>query len=127
MSKKCRIVIAMVLTLVLQATAAFAQADRGSIQGRVTDSTSAVLQGASVTVTPGGMRAATNTEGEYTITGLAPRSYTVTVRFPGLKEFTRTGTAGPGQTTRGRRTSWRRSRSTRRSRPTWTPTASAAA
>ena len=82
--------IAIVLTLVLPATAVFAQADKGSIQGRVTDSSNAVLQGASVTVTPGGMRAVTNTEGEYTIVALAPGAHTVTVSFVGLKEFAKT-------------------------------------
>jgi len=51
---------------------AFGQTERGSIQGRVTDSSNAVLQGASVTLMPGGMRAVTNTEGEYAIGGLAP-------------------------------------------------------
>src|SRR5258706_1989399 len=98
--KWCVALTATVLTLVLPAATAFAQADNGSIQGRVTDSSNAVLQGASVTVTPGAMRAVTNTEGEYTITGLAPGSYTVTLSFVGLKEFTRTVTVAPGQATR---------------------------
>ena len=56
----------------------------------MTDSSNAVLQGASVTVTPGGMRTATNTEGEYAIAGLAPGNYTVTVSFVGFKEFAKT-------------------------------------
>src|SRR4029077_3757101 len=78
----------------------FAQADKGSIHGRVADSSNAVLQGASVTVTPGGMRTATNTEGEYAIVGLAPGEYTVTVSFVGLKEFVKTVAVVAGQDTR---------------------------
>jgi hypothetical protein len=90
MPTTCRIVLTMIVLTLLPAGAAFAQADKGSIHGRVADSSNAVLQGASVTVTPGGMRTATNTEGEYAIVGLAPGEYTVTVSFVGLKEFVKT-------------------------------------
>src|SRR5579872_6563328 len=90
---------AIVLMLALPVSAAFAQADKGSIQGRVTDSSRAVLQGASVTVAPGSMRTATNTEGEFTIAGLAPGSYTVTVTFVGLKPSESTVTVQAGQAT----------------------------
>src|SRR3979490_1543025 len=101
MPMTCRIALAaIVLLLVLAPQAAYAQAEQGSIRGRVTDSSNAVLQGASVTVTPGAMRAVTNTEGEYTIVGLAPGSYTVTVSFVGLKEFVKTVSVAPGQLTR---------------------------
>src|SRR5215470_16277434 len=64
------IVAAIVLSLILHAPAVVAQVVKGSIQGRVTDSTGAVLQGASVIVTPGGARAATTTEGDFAIPGL---------------------------------------------------------
>jgi outer membrane receptor protein involved in Fe transport len=99
MSTKYRIVLTMIVLTLLPA-AAFAQVDRGSIHGRVADSSNAVLQGASVTVTPGGMRTATNTEGEYAIVGLSPGEYTVTVSFVGLKEFVKTVTVAAGQATR---------------------------
>jgi hypothetical protein len=98
MAMKCRVMpTVIVMMLALPAAIVFAQSERGSIQGRVTDSSNAVLQGASVTVTPGGMRAVTNTEGEYAIAGLAPGSYTVTVNFVGFKEFVRTVTVSSGQ------------------------------
>ena len=101
MTQNCRSVLtAIVLTLVLHALPAFAQTDNGSIHGRVADSSNAVLQGASVSVMPGGMRTATNTEGEYAIVGLAPGEYTVTVSFVGLKEFVKTVTVTAGQATR---------------------------
>ena len=62
MSMKWRVVLTViVLTLVLPAPTAFAQSDKGSIQGRVTDSSNAVLQGASVTVTPGNLGGHTGT------------------------------------------------------------------
>jgi TonB-dependent receptor len=94
------IVTGIVLMLMLHAAPALAQADNGSIQGRVTDSSNAVLQGASVAVTPGGMHAATNTEGEYTIAGLAPGTYIVTVTFVGLKAFVKTVDVASGKPTR---------------------------
>jgi TonB-dependent receptor len=68
------------------AAAVHAQAPRGTIQGRVTDSTGAVLQGASVNVTPGGARAVTDAEGNYLVAPLAPGDYTVTVTFVGFRE-----------------------------------------
>jgi TonB-dependent receptor len=93
---KCRIVLTAISLMVVVPPQAFGQVERGSIQGRVTDSSNAVLQGASVTVTPGGMRAVTNTEGEYAIGGLAPGTYTLTVSFIGFKEFTKTVTVAVG-------------------------------
>jgi len=85
MSRTYRVLpAALVLMLMLPMPAAFAQSDRGSILGRVADSSNAVLQGASVAVMPGGIRTATNTEGEYAINALVPGTYTVTVSFVGL-------------------------------------------
>src|SRR5262245_26831977 len=99
MSIKLRIVVAtMFLSLTLRAPALFAQAVKGSIQGRVTDSTGAVLQGASVAVNPVGMRTATTTEGDFTIAGLPAGSYTVTIAFVGFKEFTQSVTVVAAET-----------------------------
>src|SRR5215470_8548816 len=94
------IVAAIVLSLILHAPAVVAQVVKGSIQGRVTDSTGAVLQGASVTVTPGGTRSATTTEGDFTIAGLMPGTYTVTVGFVGFKEFSQSVAVAATETTR---------------------------
>jgi len=94
------IVGAIVLSITLHAPVAVAQVVKGSIQGRVTDSTGAVLQGASVIVTPGGARAATTTEGDFAIPGLMPGTYTLTVDFVGFKEFTQSVTVTAGETMR---------------------------
>src|SRR5215510_7963901 len=94
------IVAAIALSLILRAPVVVAQVIKGSIQGRVTDSTGAVLQGASVTVTPGAVRTATTTEGDFTIAGLMPGAYTVTVGFVGFKEFTQPVTVSAGETVR---------------------------
>src|SRR5215510_12171831 len=94
------IVAAIALSLILRAPVVVAQVIKGSIQGRVTDSTGAVLQGASVTVTPGAVRAATTTESDFTIPGLMPGTYTVTVHFVGFKEFSQSVTVTAGETMR---------------------------
>src|SRR5262249_44823140 len=101
MKQQLRFVVAtIVLSLALRAPMVIGQAIKGSIQGRVTDSTGAVLQGASVTVTPGGVRTATTTEGDFTIAGLMPGAYTVTVDFVGFKEFSQSVTVNSGETMR---------------------------
>src|SRR5215471_4438664 len=76
----------VLLTLSLHATA-LAQQNRGSIQGRVTDSSGAVLRGATVTVIPGGAHTVTDAEGGFVMTGLAAGDYTVTVSFVGFREI----------------------------------------
>jgi TonB-dependent receptor len=100
MSQTYRIVLLMVIVLTVPVATVLAQPGKGSIQGRVTDSSTGVLQGASVTVAPGPARAVTNTEGEYVIVGLAPGPYTVTVNFIGFQEFTQTVNVVDGRVTR---------------------------
>jgi len=64
-----------------------AQGSRGSIQGHATDSAGGVLQGATVTVTPGGQNIVTGREGDFVIRGLAAGSYTVKIDFVGFTTF----------------------------------------
>jgi TonB-dependent receptor len=94
------IVATIALSLTHGPPVAVAQVIKGSIQGRVTDSTGAVLQGASVTATPGNVRTATSTEGDFSIPGLMPGTYAVTVDFVGFKEFTQSVTVASGETMR---------------------------
>src|SRR4051794_33363834 len=93
--------IAMMLSaLALPAQTASAQMSKGAIQGRASDSTGAVLQGASVIVTPGGAHAVTDAEGAYVIGGLAAGDYEVRVTFVGFKDFSTTVHVVAGQPTR---------------------------
>jgi TonB-dependent receptor len=101
MNIKLRLAAATIaLSVMLPTPAVVAQVAKGSIQGHVTDSTGAVLQGASVTVNPVGMRTATSTEGDFTIAGLMPGTYTVTIAFVGFKEFSRSVTVSAAETAR---------------------------
>ncbi len=78
----------MVLLAVL-AVAAQAQENAGTLKGRVTDSSGAVVPGAKVTLTASGVERSTATDqtGAYTVTGLAPATYTVRITAPGFGVF----------------------------------------
>jgi TonB-dependent receptor len=69
------------------------------IRGRVTDSAGGVLQGAAVTLAPGGASAVTDIQGVYSIAGLTPGSYTVQVRYVGFGAFTKTVEIAAGAAT----------------------------
>jgi TonB-dependent receptor len=69
-------------------TMAHAQGDPGSIAGTVTEGSNAVLQGAKVTLQPGGQTAVTNQQGMFIIPGLPQGPYTVTVSYLGFENYT---------------------------------------
>ena len=66
------------------------QAGKGSISGYVTDSAGGVLQGAAISVQPGGFSAVSNTQGQFTISDLVAGEYTVTVTYSGFAPFNTT-------------------------------------
>ncbi|HVC90739.1 MAG TPA: TonB-dependent receptor [Acidobacteriaceae bacterium] len=81
----------------------FAQLDRGTISGIVTDPSGAVVSGAKVTATNTAMgtqsSTVTNDSGIYSIPALSAGSYSVTVVAPSFKELIRQGiTVSVGQT-----------------------------
>jgi hypothetical protein len=71
------------------AVAAQAQENGGTLKGRVTDSSGAVVPGAVVVVTARGVErtAATDQTGSYTVTGLAPATYAVRITAAGFGVF----------------------------------------
>lgn len=74
---------ALALSFFLEISAA-GQTGRGAISGRLVDSSGAVLQGARVEVQPGGAAAVTSQQGEFTISGLIPGEYAVTINYVGF-------------------------------------------
>jgi len=76
------------LCFCLLGTFAFAQSGKGSLSGRVADNADAVLQGAQVELLPGAGTVTTNAQGEFTITNLAPGTYTVMISYVGFEPFT---------------------------------------
>jgi hypothetical protein len=80
-----------VLFSLLLAAGVFAQENRGSILGRVTDPSGAVAANVQIRVTNvetgAAVQAATNGEGNYQAPFLLPGTYTVTAEHPGFKKI----------------------------------------
>src|SRR5262245_1914138 len=89
--------LCVVLALLLASASAFAQgggaSTTGSINGKVEDSSNAVLPGVTVTVTSPSMMgvqtAVTDTGGNYRFPALPPGTYTVTFELPGFNTLKR--------------------------------------
>jgi TonB-dependent receptor len=84
----------------LWVTKGAAQDRKGTIGGRVTDSAGAVLQGAQVELEPRTGTSTSDGQGEFTITGLAPGSYKVTVSYVGFAPYSMTTSVTSGQIVR---------------------------
>ncbi|MDE3202519.1 MAG: carboxypeptidase regulatory-like domain-containing protein [Acidobacteriota bacterium] len=91
MCNRWKFLLAILVGLLLSSVPVQAQSDNASISGMVTDSTGAVLPGATVTISneaTGGVRTSTSNEtGFYTITNLPPGNYTVKVTAAGFESF----------------------------------------
>jgi TonB-dependent receptor len=74
--------------------------DRGSIRGRIEDSNSRALPGATVHVEPGGAIATSDREGFYSVPNLAPGAYKVEVSYLGFVTETQDATVVSGVTVR---------------------------
>src|SRR4051812_1249246 len=74
---------------------AFAQSERGSITGSVTDPTGAHIANATVvvtnTATNTGQQVSTTNSGEYSVPNLSPGQYRVEVSTPGFRRFVQAG------------------------------------
>ena len=85
----------VVLIFSLLAVALWAQEGRGTIAGRVVDSSGAVVAGAGIGVTNvatgASFHSRTNEAGNYTIPFLLPGTYTLTAELPGFKKTERPG------------------------------------
>ena len=73
------------------------QGRKGTITGRVMDSSGGVLQGAQITVEPKGVNVVSDAQGQFFVNDLEPGSYTVTVTYVGFAEFTQAVTITAGQ------------------------------
>jgi len=89
----------LLLSLLLVSLPAFAQSGKGSLSGRVADAARAALQGAQVELLPSAGTVTTNGQGEFTITNLAPGTYTVMISYVGFEPFIQEVTIAPGKNT----------------------------
>src|SRR5262249_25484384 len=90
------IMIVMIVCLACVGPAA-AQERKGTIVGHVTDVNHDVLQGAQVKVQPTAQIAATDSQGQFTISGLLPGKYTVTVSYVGFETYSGEITVNAGE------------------------------
>jgi len=97
--KKCLYSLSFVAILLnlLWPSSAAAQGGPGMITGTAADTDHDVLPGAPVKLDPGNISVTTNQQGEFTITGIAPGSYTLTVSYLGFSPFTANVTVTAGQ------------------------------
>ena len=97
--RKCFLITLLTVFLLLSLASTAAQETRGTIQGRVLDSSVAAVVGATVVVenteTNTSTRLTTNQTGYYEATLLLPGSYRVTAEFTGFKKTVRSGLVLP--------------------------------
>jgi hypothetical protein len=99
MRRGFRLVVAVLSVCLLASTHAFAQgggaSSTGTITGRVSDSSGAVLPGVTVNATSSSMMGVqsvvTNTDGMYRFPAVPPGTYTVTFELPGFSTLKREG------------------------------------
>src|SRR5437764_13285084 len=86
---------AITFCLVLSAWTAFAQSDRGTITGTVSDASNAVIPGASIvavnTETAARYETVATETGNYTIPQLPSGGYQLSAELPGCKKYVRQG------------------------------------
>ena len=85
----------VIFGLLLVASVAFSQSDRGSITGTVSDPAGAVVPNAAIegrnVETGVAYNGATSSTGNYTLVQLPAGTYEVSVAVPGFKKYTRAG------------------------------------
>jgi len=88
-------------SLILLAISAAAQPSTGGLRGVLSDNSGAVIPGANITISGGGIErsATTQPDGSYSVNGLAPGDYTVHAAFPGFAIFDKTATVNAGSVT----------------------------
>jgi TonB-dependent receptor len=100
MRKTLQLILVIVVSTLFGQMQVSAQVLKGSIAGRVTDSSGAVLQGAQVELQPKTQSVVTNQHGEFTILSLEPGNYTVTVSYVGFTAFSKDVAVSTGQSAR---------------------------
>jgi TonB-dependent receptor len=74
-----------------------AQERRGTIVGHIADASHGILQGARVQVEPTGQTTATDSQGQFTVSGLPPGKYTVNVSYVGFAPYSSEVTVNAGE------------------------------
>ena len=99
MKRSIQFLSSALLTLCLVFSAA-GQSTKGTLAGRVLDSSGSVLQGAQVQLTPKGLTLASDAQGDFAVTDLSPGNYKVQVSYIGFVQFETDVTITAGEITR---------------------------
>ncbi len=97
---KTRAVLAALFLALFTLVSAYGQSGRGTLAGSVADVLGGGLQGAKITLDPGGIVALSDSVGQFTLTGVASGDYTLTVSYAGFTDNSKKVTVGAGQVTR---------------------------
>ncbi len=92
----CALATIAILTTCTQVSL-YGQAPKASISGNVTDVSKGAVKGARVMVTPGNAVTTTDSSGQFSLAGLAPGTYTVTITAPGYAPLTQSVSLSAGQ------------------------------
>jgi TonB-dependent receptor len=87
-----------ILLLLIAAHTGLGQSTKGTITGRVTDTTGAVIQHASIQLTPSDLSAVSDSLGEFVLPGVPAGSYTLKVTSVGFTDTSKSVTVAGGQT-----------------------------
>jgi TonB-dependent receptor len=90
-------IVLTIITLFACVGLGTAQDRRATIIGHVMDPSRSVLQGARVELQPTAQIAATDSQGQFTISGLAPGKYTVNISYVGFAPYSTEITVNAGQ------------------------------
>jgi TonB-dependent receptor len=91
--------LATFATSLLWVTLAWAQQAAGTVNGRATDEQHHALQGARVELQPLGLKTVSDGQGQFTLPGVPPGTYTVIVTYIGLAQFSRPVSVVAGEVT----------------------------
>jgi TonB-dependent receptor len=84
------VVFLLVLVQLFLCFSANAQGGKGTVQGRVVDSAGGILQGAQILLQPGDISRVSDAQGEFTMTGVPPGTYTVSISYIGMETVSAT-------------------------------------
>src|SRR4029077_15075020 len=89
---------AISVTVLLRPFPVFAQGNTGTITGTVTDMKEGALPGAQIFVEPTKVSAASDSQGKFTLSGVAPGTYNVTISYVGFAPLMMSVVVSAGQT-----------------------------
>ncbi|MFY9530594.1 MAG: TonB-dependent receptor [Candidatus Acidiferrales bacterium] len=93
----CWLFLVAIMSTVLWPYRAGAQTGTGTITGTVADTAQGALPGAQIVLQPSNVSIASDEQGNFTLRGLAPGTYNVTISYVGFSPFTTSVTVVAGQ------------------------------